>query len=108
MGNPHVNDETNTSFHSQISSVFKVSGKKDLYIACADRWLPNEMNRKYEDYATIFEQMFNPELPRSENNVDDMPVENTSIANYVWLPIRFDGEMAYIDWTDEWKIEDYK
>ena len=40
QGNPHRNDPSNTSFHSQISSVFKVHGKKDLYIACADRWLP--------------------------------------------------------------------
>ena len=33
--------------------------------------------------------------------------ENTSIADYVWLPIRFDGDMAYLDWHDEWRIEDY-
>lgn len=33
QGNPHRNDPSNTSFHSQISSVFKVHGKKDLYIA---------------------------------------------------------------------------
>ena len=39
---------------------------------------------------------------------------NTSISRYVWLPIRFvenpsnTGEdMAYIDWKDEWRIEDY-
>ena len=38
------------SFHSQISSVFKVPGKKDLYIACADRWLPKLMDLKYEEY----------------------------------------------------------
>ena len=59
QGNPHVGDNSNTSFHSQISSVFKVPGKKDLYIACADRWLPNEMERKYEDYAKIFEAILN-------------------------------------------------
>jgi hypothetical protein len=23
----------------------------------------------------------------------------------VWLPLRFDGEMAYIDWHDEWRVE---
>ena len=34
-------------------------------------------------------------------------VENTSIADYVWLPFRFDGEMAYLDWKEEWRIEDY-
>lgn len=33
--------------------------------------------------------------------------ENTSIADYVWLPIRFDSEMAYLDWHHEWRIEDF-
>ena len=32
---------------------------------------------------------------------------DTSLADYVWLPLRFDGEMVYIDWHDEWRIEDY-
>lgn len=40
LGNPHPGDASNTSCHLQISSVFKVAGKKDLYIACADRRLP--------------------------------------------------------------------
>ena len=34
--------------------------------------------------------------------------KNTSIADYVWLPFRFDREMAYLDWKDEWRIEDYE
>ena len=34
------------------------------------------------------------------NRIDD--------AGYVWLPIRFDGEMAYLDWHDEWRIENYE
>lgn len=62
QGNPHVNDPTNTSFHSQISSVFKVQGKKDLYIAAADRW----------------------------------------------LPLRFEGDRVYIDWKDEWSLDEYE
>ena len=33
---------------------------------------------------------------------------NTREADYVWLPFRFDGEMAYLDWHDEWRIEDYE
>jgi hypothetical protein len=113
LGNPHPDDKTNTSYHSQISSVFKVQGKKDLYIACADRWLPGEMHRKYEDYAKIFERMFNLELikPTESELYQSLPVDNTcntSIADYVWLPFRFDGEMAYLDWKDEWRIEDYE
>ena len=40
---------------------------------------------------------------------------NTSIADYVWLPLIFEepsdehpNGMVYIDWVDEWKIEDYE
>ncbi len=32
--------------------------------------------------------------------------ENTSIARYVWLPLRFEGEMAYIDRQDSWNPRD--
>lgn len=110
LGNPHPGDDSNTSYHSQISCVFKVAGKKDLYIACADRWLPNEMHRKYEAYAAVFESIFNPDSPPldlSKSDVGSLPLENTAVADYVWLPFRFDGEMAYLDWHDEWRIEDY-
>ena len=117
QGDPHVNDPSRTSFHSQISSVFKVPGKKDLYIACADRWLPNQMDMKYEEYAAMFEAMFSGRLSpeeleamrkqRMENGEDDT-VENTSIADYVWLPLRFEGDRVFIDWLDEWRIEDYE
>ena len=119
LGNPHPTDKSNTSFHSQISSVFKVPGKKDLYIACADRWLPEDMDRKYEDYARMFEAMFNPE---SQADWREMAKEhpsdisaNTSLSDYVWLPLRFEEPspehplgMVYIDWMDELRIEDYE
>lgn len=114
LGNPHPEDSTNTSYHSQISSIFKVPGKKDLYIACADRWLSQEMDKKYEDYSKMFEMMFSEEAPKIEFDPEKAKEEgwhtkeNTSIADYVWLPIRFEGEMAYIDWKDEWKIDDYE
>ena len=119
LGNPHPADKSNTSFHSQISSVFKVPGKKELYIACADRWLPEHMDEKYEEYAKLFEAMFNPE---SEFDWRELAGEhpqdisdNTSISDYVWLPLRFEETsqehplgMVYIDWLDEWRIEDYE
>jgi len=113
LGNPHPEDASNTSYHSQISSVFKVPGKKDLYIACADRWLPTEMDKKYEEYAQVFELLFNPEADKSKlaelsGGMGQPGKENTSIADYVWLPFRFDGEMAYLDWKDEWRLEDYE
>lgn len=107
LGNPHKEDESNTSFHSQISSVFKVEGKKDLYIACADRWLPQEMHRKYEDYEELFAAVFtNQKIDVSK--MGDIPVENTSIADYVWLPIRFDGEKVVLEWRDEWSLDEFE
>ena len=108
IGDPHPNDESRTSYHSQISCIFKVEGKKDLYVAMADRWTSQYMEYKYEEYADIFERYFTTKDPAllSEQvlNVDI----NTSMSDYVWLPFRFDGEMAYLDWQDEWRVEDYE
>jgi len=36
-----------------------------------------------------------------------LPLAYTRDADYVWLPLRFDGEMVYLDWHDSWKISDY-
>jgi len=109
LGNPHPEDTSGTSYYSQISSVLHVPGKKDLYIACADRWLPGETHRKYEDYARVFERVFDPDLDSDEmDSANMLPDVDTSIADYVWLPFRFDGEMVYLDWKDEWRIEDYE
>lgn len=112
LGNPHPRDTTQTSYHSQISSVFKVEGKKDLFIAMADRWMPKHMNLQYEVYRDLFEQAFDPEFHGQVDMDDDLKKsildKNTSIADYVWLPFRFDGEMGYLDWQDEWRIEDHE
>lgn len=121
LGNPHPEDASHTSFHSQISCIFKVEGTKDLYIAAADRWCPDCMDLDYEFYAKVYDKLFSgteeeksrirqmPEFSR----IDDMG-RNTSIADYVWLPIRFveaceeyPQGMVFIDWKDEWRWQDY-
>ena len=110
LGNPHPDDPSMTSWHSQISSVFKVQGKKDLYIAVADRWVPGHMDWKYANYKKVFERMFDPDY-EGEVSEEDYELDssiNTSLADYVWLPFRFDGEMGYLDWKDTWRIEDYE
>lgn len=127
IGSPHLGDSSATSFHSQISSVFKVPGKKDLYIACADRWLPDRMELEYKDYEravalyadpeTRYDVKKQAELRKLSEKVQlgqAMDGANTSIADYVWLPLRFaepDQKHPYgqviIEWKDEWRIEDY-
>lgn len=127
LGNPHPGDPSHTSYHSQVSSVFQVPGKKDLYIALADRWLPKQLFLDYEDYAGSFEAMFDPACgkkadwepalgkvreyeARTGEEIGFSPEcrDDTSIADYVWLPIRFDGEMACLDWRDAWSLDEYE
>ncbi|MCD7917134.1 MAG: family 43 glycosylhydrolase [Clostridiales bacterium] len=109
LGDPHVGDDSRTSFHSQISSVFQVPGQTDLYIALADRWLPNDMELSYPEYAAAFESRFDPastDAAAWDAFLEKYPSENTSVANYVWLPIRFEGDRPRIEWLDEWRWED--
>lgn len=110
LGNPHVGDASGTSFGSQICSVFKHPHKKDLYIALADRWVTEHTPGNpttYEEAAAAFDRIFNPTGDLNEDNGDNFQPVDTTKSGYVWLPFRFDGKMAYLDWHDEWRIEDY-
>lgn len=129
LGNPHVDDSSETSFHSQISSVFKVPGKKDLYIACADRWLPNRMDVSYKDCERACSLYADPDTATNAEKQKELKTlaekipfreslgigADTSIADYVWLPLKFtepdkthpQGQVL-IEWKDEWCIEDYE
>jgi hypothetical protein len=108
LGDPHPGDTEHLSYRSQISSVFKHPGKKNLYIALADRWL-TDLPAKLPDIGAAFDAGFNPEVADGSllRALDELTALNTSMADYIWLPVRFDGEMAYLDWQAEWRIEDY-
>jgi hypothetical protein len=101
LGDPHPGDPNRRSFCSQVSSVFRHPDKGDLFIALADRWLPELTDE-------IFARLGAGE--RAEDLLD-MPTlmcdPNTSVADYVWLPLRFDGAMPIIEWYDEWRVEDF-
>lgn len=116
LGNPHPGDTSRTSFCSQISSVFKYPGK-DLYIAVADRWRPDVPALAGEDLATgawedalqaKFRRIFDPNggFVFTEEDAKDLRI-NSSIADYVWLPLHFESDMPVIDWVDEWSPMDY-
>ncbi len=113
LGDPHPQDETRTSYRSQICSVFKHPHKRDLYIALADRWL-GDRQVDARKAASMLETAFasgNPSEHFARYKQEDPEVfaaPDTSRAGYVWLPVRFDGEMAHLDWHDEWRIEDYE
>lgn len=113
QGNPHVNDDSSASFNSQISGVFK-HPKKDLYIALADRWVPDYPvdRERYEWLKRVIGSNYSKEYKSTRKEKMQlmktplMTSANTSIADYVWLPIRFDGDRAYIEWHEEWNVEE--
>ena len=116
LGNPHPGDDSNTSYHSQITSVFKVPGKKDLYIALADRWRPESMDVPYSEIEKLYATICTPALPQEERSAASARLRelgsdrsnNTSIADYVWLPFTFENGMPTLHWCDEWKVEDFE
>jgi hypothetical protein len=72
LGDLHPKDASRTSFNSQVSSVFKHPAKKDLYIALADRWMPDLPQTEgagfasgdaYRRFEPMFAKMFNPDGP---------------------------------------------
>lgn len=108
LGDPHPGDSEHVSYRSQISSVFRHPHRKGLYIALADRWL-TDLPPTLPDIGGAFDAAYAAEGANRSllTKVSAITSYNTSLADYVWLPVRFDGEMAYLDWRDEWRVEDY-
>ncbi|NUT98025.1 MAG: family 43 glycosylhydrolase [Saccharothrix sp.] len=106
LGDPHPTDPTATSFRSQISSVFKHPAKKDLYIALADRWLPDVSAETAREAPAVFRRLFTDTATPADIAFAGREFD-TSRADYVWLPFRFDGDTPVLDWHDEWRIENH-
>jgi hypothetical protein len=118
LGDLHPADATRTSFNSQISSVFKHPGKRDLYIAIADRWISLagenfESGDLSRQVWAIFEKAF--ASPKRELTAEERQLAHalfasldTSQSGHVWLPLRFDGDRPYIDWRVEWALDEFE
>lgn len=115
IGNPHRNDESGVSFHSQVSAILPHPEIPGLYLTLADRWIPKLrltgaqsermlralascMDRRY--HSTLLEKAYLGTFPWNCARV------NTSLAEYVWLPMAFEDGMPVIDWHEEWTIEE--
>ena len=118
LGDPHVNDGTRSSFHSQVRSVFKHPYKKDLYVALADRWLPDYMHVPYESIRDWYKAWYHgagaDELERVAREGKELCVEQDTMkqdvtrAQCVFLPITFEEEMPRIHWRDSWTVEEFE
>lgn len=120
LGILHESDTTETSFGSQISDIFKVPGK-DVYIALADRWLPDlwtdpqfqtgEMSRLVRSAIGKTQMIPRPVMTPDERiaiqHAAGLARVNTSISRYVWLPLVFERDRPRITWHEEWKVQDF-
>ncbi|MFI0822043.1 hypothetical protein ACH4TX_40780 [Streptomyces sp. NPDC021098] len=79
--------------------------------ALADRWLPGLPPESSQQIQEGMHRRYSSTPEPVADTPASFPQElldpDTSTADYVWLPLRFEGEMAYADWHDEWRIEDY-
>lgn len=114
LGDPHVADDSSASFNSQISHIFRYPGT-DLYIAMADRWVPDFVmtRERYNNILRAVGSNYDRSLKctmKERLALMQMPLmggADTSKANYVWLPISFEGNMPRIEWFDSWRVEDF-
>lgn len=108
LGDPHVGDASRTSFHSQVTSVFKVPGR-DRYIALADRWLPDQMDVTYPETEAIYRKWFGQPYDQSLADSYEKKTKGrkvaTAKARYVWLPIVFKDGKPTLEWRDEWRLD---
>jgi hypothetical protein len=122
LGDLHPTDKSRSSFNSQISFIFKHPRKKDLYIALADRWLPELSGRPDFESGELSETVRSairkatakPRQPFTEAERKAIPYAaalsnvNTSVSRYVWLPIQFRDGRPIIEWRDEWRVEEFR
>lgn len=120
LGNPHVNDSTFSSFCSQITSVIRIPGKKNLYVALADRWLPQDVGtdiplktiqakeKAYLNHKPIPQDRTRKPVVRNREYTLIGATHDVYNATYTFLPISFDANgIPRIEWKEEWKLEDY-
>ena len=119
QGDLHPTDRSRTSFNSQISSIFKHPKKADLYIALADRWIGPQSGAEFDGgetsrtvqsgFSKVFASPRQPLTPTEQTAMGNWAGLNlnTSLARYVWLPIRFSGEHPVIEWRSEWRLDEF-
>ncbi|MCR4676199.1 MAG: family 43 glycosylhydrolase [Sphaerochaetaceae bacterium] len=110
LGNPHLEDASDASFNSQISKVFKVESTGE-FIAMADRWLPDTpVDARLSDVITrAIASNYMPdkfsatdEEKKEMLSVQKLETADTSVSDYVWLPVSWEDGRPVIRWKDSW------
>ncbi len=110
LGDPHQDDVSRASFNSQISKVFRAEGTGG-HIAMADRWLPGtKVDARLADVFTrVIAGTYAPEKYKATEEerremyaANRLETADTSIADYVWLPVEWEDGRPVLRWRDAW------
>ena len=116
LGDLSEGDPSNTTFHSQSTCVIEVNGQ---FLYLGDRWMPELNDWSYTgdprpDPATqkkimakLKELGLDPVRDREEAMKVAIHISeacNTSLADYVLLPLEWEGERPILHWKDTWKL----
>ena len=111
-GDPYIGDDSMSSFNSQFTQIFKLPDR-ETYIALSDRWVPDyPVDAKRADMLRrCVASRYDPEhYQATEEEQAELAASpmltsaDTSVADYVWLPLEFDGCHVQIRWQDRWTI----
>ena len=116
LGDLSEGDASRTTFHSQGTCVIEVNGQ---YLYLGDRWMPELNDWSYTgdlrpDPATqkkIMAKLKDLGLDPVRDREEAMKIAihmseacNTSLADYVFLPLEWEGERPVLRWKDTWKL----
>ena len=115
LGDPYVDDASHASFNSQVSQVFSVPERKNAFIIVADRWNSGFLMdaRRVDIAQRVIAAHYTPEQyavtaeERQEFSLyPSLHQTDTSVADYVWLPLSFENDAVRVEWQDRWRWED--
>ena len=89
---------------------------KNLYIAVADRWMPDHLldGKSADAIRRVVASHYQPQHYKATAQEEqlfaarpDLERNDTSRSTYVWLPLTFVGGKPEIRWYDSWRLEDF-
>lgn len=126
---PTPQDSLMFRLHREAPAVFKYGGKYYLFTSACTGWEPNRAALHVADdlfgpWTSLGDPMRGPEaaITFDAQSTYVLPVFGKKDAfifmanrwkprdlidsRYIWLPIRLDEEVPYVQWEDEWSISD--
>lgn len=109
LGDPHIDDKSGASFQSQISCIFE-NRKTGTLVALADRWVPDLQLEREQHLATLnaIAACCDPKHYHASMKdimgITKLPMDckkvNTSLSDYVILPVEWEGEKPVLRWKE--------